>query len=375
MSPILLLLAGIAVFWLSVLARVALSRRDTRYKLGPDAPVREELPPLLAVIPARDEARNIVACLRSIRASDHPGVHILVFDDGSTDGTAELARAEGVEVVDGGGGALPAGWKGKPWALERARAHFGDATCVVFIDADVRLHPTALSRLHTYAINESVDLLSGFGRLEMGSFWEHVIQPSVGGLILAGNDLAKVNDEARREKAIANGQLILVRRAAYDQVGGHAAVKDNILDDIGIAKAFKAAGFRVRCLLLRELFSCRMYTGFSELWHGWTKNLFPGMEFKLGVVALVVGLVVVEFLAPYAILVWAAITGDVPALCGALGVLALMHGVRAWMDRLFGQPLAYGLLQPLGATLLVGLLLDSVRRTRSGTRTWKGRTY
>lgn len=112
----LLLLAGIAIFWLSVLVRVARSRRDTRYKLGPDAPVRPDLPGLLVVIPARDEARNIAACLRSVQASDHPGLRVVVFDDGSTDGSAELARAEGVEVIDGGGGALPAGWKGKPWA-------------------------------------------------------------------------------------------------------------------------------------------------------------------------------------------------------------------------------------------------------------------
>lgn len=337
--------------------------------------MRAGLPRLVVVIPARDEARNIVACLRSVRASDHADLRVIVFDDGSTDGTADLARAEGVEVIDGGGAALPAGWKGKPWALERARAAVGDAPWLVFIDADVRLHPHALSRLHSYALDNEVDLVSGFGRLEMGSFWERVIQPSVGGLILAGNDLAKVNDEARREKAIANGQLILVRRAAYDQVGGHAAVKDDILDDVGLAKAFKGAGLRVRCLLLRELFSCRMYTGFSELWHGWTKNLYPGMEFKLGVVALVVSMVVVEFLAPYAILAFAAITGDAPLFWGALAVLGLMHGVRAWMDRIFDQPLVYGLLQPLGASLLVGLLLDSVRRTRSGTRTWKGRTY
>ncbi len=307
--------------------------------------------------------------------SDHPSLRVLIFDDGSTDGTPQLARAAGATLVEGGGDALPIGWKGKPWALERARAHVGDADWLCFIDADVRVDPAALSRIHTYAIENKVDLVSGFGRLEMGSFWERVVQPSVGGLILAGNDLAKINDDEDRDKAIANGQLILVRRAAYDAVGGHAAVRDDILDDIGLAKAFKKAGFRVRALHLRELFSCRMYTGFGELWHGWTKNLFPGMEFKLGVVALVVGLVLLEFLAPYAIAVWAAMQGDVSLMVASLGLLVLIHGVRAWMDRIFGQPLAYGLLQPLGAAILVGLLVDSVRRTRTGTRRWKGRVY
>lgn len=335
----------------------------------------DSLPGLDVVVPARDEARNIDACISTLSASDHPSLHVLVFDDGSTDGTPALARAAGATVIEGGGGALPSGWKGKPWALERARAHLGGCDWLCFLDADVRVHPAALARIHSYAIANDVDLVSGFGRLEMGSFWEHVVQPSVGGLILAGNDLAALNEDGNRDKAIANGQLILVRRAAYDAIGGHAAVFDDILDDIGLAKAFKKGGFRVRALHLRELFSCRMYTGFGELWHGWTKNLFPGMEFKLGVVALVVGLVLLEFLAPYAIAGWALVQGDAALIVASVGLLVLIHGVRAWMDRIFGQPLAYGLLQPLGAAILVGLLVDSVRRTWMGSRRWKGRVY
>jgi len=361
---------------LSVAVRVARSRADTRYKLGPDAPIAPALPALVVVIPARDEARNIEACLASVVASDHPALSILVYDDGSSDGTPELVEQAGATVVRGGGEPLPPGWKGKPWALERARAHLpANAGWLVFIDADVRLHPAALSRLHSYALAQSADLVSGFGRLVMGSFWEHVVQPSVGGLIIAGNNLAVVNDEARADKVIANGQLILVRAEAYAAVGGHSAVKDDILDDIGLARAFKRGGFRVRTLFLRELFSCRMYTGFGELWHGWTKNLYPGMQFKTGAVVFVVGLVIVEFIVPYTIPVYAVVMSDMPLLWASLALLALIHAVRAWMDRIFQQPLIYGLLQPLGATILVGLLLDSVRRTRAGTRQWKGRTY
>ncbi len=371
----LLLVAGIAVFWVSVALRVRRSRADTRWRLGPDAPVAPGLPRLCVVIPARDEARNIAACLESVAASDHPALEVLVFDDGSTDGTAELARAAGARVVEGGGGALPAGWKGKPWALQRAREHLPDADWIVFLDADVRVAPGALSRIHSWALAQEADFVSGFGKLEMGSFWEHVIQPSVGGLILAGNDLATVNDDTKGDKVIANGQLILVRRAAYDAVDGHGAVRDDILDDIGLARAFKRAGFRVRALMLRELFRCRMYTGLGELWHGWTKNLYSGMEFKFGVVLLVVGLVLVEFLSPYAIVGVAVMRGDAVLLGSSLALLGLMHGVRAWMDTMFDQPRRYGLLQGLGAAMLVGLLLDSVRRTRAGRRTWKGRTY
>ena len=371
-----LLVLGATLFWLGVARRVGSSRADTRYRLGPEGPVAATLPRLHVVIPARNEARNIGDCLRSVGASDHPALRVWVVDDDSTDGTGELAALGGATGIQGEGGPLPAGWKGKPRALERARSHLPtDAEWIVFLDADVRLHPHALSRLHTYALAEEVDFLSGFGRLVMGSFWEHVIQPSVGGLIIAGNDLAVVNDPARKDKVIANGQLILVRAAAHAVVGGHTAVKDDILDDVGLARAFTAHGFRVRILFLRELFSCRMYTGFTELWLGWTKNLFPGMEFRRSAVVAVVALVLTEFVAPYIVFGCALGRGEWTLAACAGALLLLMHAVRGWMDRIFGQPLLYGLFQPVGALLLVGLVLDSVRRTRTGTRLWKGRTY
>ncbi len=365
---------GIALFWLGVFARVRKGRADTRYRLGTDAPVELSLPRLAVVVPARDEARNIAECIACINASTHPTLDVLVFDDGSRDGTGELARVAGARVVEGGDAPLPPGWKGKPWALRRAVDHV-DADWIVFIDADVRLHPGALARVHSYALREQCDLVSGFGKLLMGSFWEKVIQPSVGGLIIAGNDLAVVNDPERPDKAIANGQLILVRREAYASVGGHEAVKDDILDDIGLALAFTGSGLRARCLFMRELFSCRMYTGLGELWHGWTKNLFPGMRYRLDVVAIVVGMVCFEFLSPYAIAAYALATLNLGLVVTSLTLLALIHAVRAYMDRLFEQDLRYGLLQPVGAFMLLGLLLDSVRRTRAGTRTWKGRVY
>ena len=371
-----LLVAGAALFWLGVAAKVAGGRSDTRYKLGPDAPLASVLPELHVVIPARNEAANIGDCLATVRGSDHPNLRVWVVDDDSSDGTGRLAAEAGATVIAGEGGPLPAGWKGKPRALERARAQLPpDAEWIVFLDADVRLHPAALSRIHTYAIAEHVDFVSGFGRLVMGSFWEHVVQPSVGGLIIAGNDLAVINDASRRDKVIANGQLILVRAAAHAAVGGHGAVKDDILDDVGLARAFVTAGFRVRVLFLRELFSCRMYTGFRELWLGWTKNLYPGMEFKRSAVVGVMALVLTEFVAPYVVFGAALLAGEWTLAACAGALLLLIHAVRAWMDRIFNQPLAYGLLQPLGAMVLLGLVLDSVRRTRSGTRQWKGRTY
>ncbi len=373
--------ALIALFWVAVALKVGRSKAEARWRLAPDAPVLAGLPRLTVVIPARNEATNIAPCLAALRASDHPNFDVLVIDDGSTDGTSGLARAGGARVISGGGEPIPPGWKGKPWALERATrpdalAPTGEpAPWLLFLDADVRVHPAALSRAHSRAIADNVAFLSGFGRLEMVGFWEKVIQPSVGGLIIAGNDLDKVNDPDRADAVIANGQFILVRRDAYDTVGRHASVKADILDDVGLARAFVAKGFAIRVLFMRELFSCRMYTSFSELWQGWTKNLYAGMRYSVVVPVVLSQFVLFEFVLPYFLPIVAFVRGDAVGLAASLGVLLLIHAVRLWMDGIFGQDRRFGLLQPLGALLLVGLLLDSVRRSRLGQVSWKGRTY
>ncbi|MDP2317562.1 MAG: glycosyltransferase [Pseudomonadota bacterium] len=368
------LLGGIALFWLGAAYKTWRGQREGKWRLGPDAPVAPHLPRLLVVVPARNEAAVIGACVAALRASDHPDFVVRVFDDGSTDGTAALAEAAGAEVMRGDDSPLPEGWKGKPWALVRATRGVA-AEWILFVDADVRVHPAALSRAHSRALADEVDFLSGFGRLEMGSFWEKVIQPSVGGLIIAGNDLDGVNDPAKTDKVIANGQFILVRRSAYEAVGGHGAVKDDILDDVGLAKAFVAGGHSIRLLFMRELFACRMYTNLRELWFGWTKNLYAGMGYRRDRVVFLCGVVLVEFLLPYVILAVGLARGDTELVAWGAGLVGLIHLVRAWLDRLFGQDLLYGLLQPLGAAMLVGLLADSSRRSRTGRVLWKGRTY
>lgn len=374
MMALRILFAGIGLFWIGAFVRALRARRDARWRLGPDGPVAPELPPLIVVIPARNEALTIAGCVAALRASDHPHLTVRVYDDGSTDATAELAAAAGAEVVRGDGGSLPAGWKGKPWALHRATRDVL-AEWIVFVDADVRVHAAALSRIHSRALADGVDLVSGFGRLEMGSFWEKVIQPSVGGLIIAGNDLDAINDPARTDKVIANGQLILVRRAAYEAVGGHQAVQDDILDDVGLAKSFVAHKYTIRILYLRELFSCRMYTNLRELWYGWTKNLYAGLGYRRDRIVFLVGFLLVEFLGPYLVAVWGALTRDPEIFAWGAGLVLLVHAVRAYMDHLFGQELRFGLLQPLGVVMLIGLLIDSSRRSRRGLIIWKDRIY
>jgi chlorobactene glucosyltransferase len=214
---------------------------------APD-PLPEPCPSLTVLIPARNEASNIEACVRSILDAGWPGpLEIVAIDDRSTDGTGDiLARIAGSErrlsVVQGAD--PPPGWLGKPHAL-----HLGQAAAtgdwLLFLDADVRVTPGGLQRLLGRVIAQEAEMASALGRLTVESFWERVVQTRMGAVIAGGNPLPEVNDP-EHERALANGQCLLFRRDAYDRLGGHAAIKGSVLDDVDFAKRAKQEKVRYR---------------------------------------------------------------------------------------------------------------------------------
>lgn len=370
---ILALLGAVGLTWLYVLYRVERARGDDRWRLDLASPVAADPAALTVVIPARDEDANIGACVEAALASEHPRLSVVVFDDASSDGTAERAERAGARVIRARGHPPP-GWKGKPWALERALAEVG-TPWVAFVDADVRLHPGALARIQAYAERESMDLVSGYGTLAMETWGEKLLQPAVVGLVIAGNDLERANDPEHPERAMANGQLLFARRAAFVERGGWSLVRDEIVDDIQLARRLRERGARVRMLWMRSLFSCRMYRGFRETWRGWAKNLYAGVGGKPAAALGLWALLAIDFVFPYAALAAGVARGDL-AVAGAAGVVVvLVQGVRWRMDRIFGQDVRWGITLPVGAVLVMALLADSVARTYLRAREWKGRRY
>lgn len=366
--------------WLGAWAKINRRRREGTWSLGPQHPAADPGVLVSVIIPARNEELNLRGCVESALAQDHPNLEVIVQDDASTDRTGEIlaqlaAQDARIVALKGGGEALPEGWFGKPWALQRAQ-RAAKGRWLVFIDADVRLHPAAVSRVVAYGEREGLDMVTGFGAQTMGSFWEKVLQPAVAGLILAGNDLNDVNDPNKADKNMASGQLLAFRREAYDALGGHEAVKDNILDDVGLARAVKGAGRRYHCLFLRELYSVRMYTNLKEIWEGWSKNLFAGMRYSWAITLLVIAYTVAMSLSGPILTILGAF-GLVSADLFALGLAhwLIMQGVRLTMDRIWQMNPLYGLTHAPAQLLVILIMLNSALKSRGKGVGWRGRTY
>ncbi|MCC7361029.1 MAG: glycosyltransferase [Anaerolineales bacterium] len=343
--------------------------------------------PLIAVIvPARNEARNIRRCVEALLAQDYPNYAVYVVDDCSTDATpailAELAAREArLTVIQAS--PLPPGWAGKPHALVLGvRAAGAAAGWYCFVDADTFARPGLLTAAYATAQAHGAALFSVFTRQALGTFWERTVMPLVFSALAVGFPPSKVNDPARPE-AIANGQFILIERGAYAAVGGHAALRGSVTEDKDLAEAVKRSGRRLLIADGRALVETRMYTSLPELWEGWTKNIYLGLQGRLGLLLFGAGVALSGALAlPGWLLagaLWAALGGGLPAalvLAEALLAALVIVAVRARVSALFEIPPSYALTLPLGALVFAAMMATSALRGLSGRGVrWKGRVY
>jgi len=343
---------------------------------GPPPPPPEDAPRVSVLVPARDEAGNIGPLLDAILASRGVGIEVVVLDDGSTDGTGALVAARAdprVRLIEGA--PLPPGWIGKQhacWQLSLAAS----APLLAFVDADVRLAPDALARLAAFMEREGLGLASGFPHLEAVTLGERLVIPQILVVLLGYLPLGMARAQATDPRfAAACGQVMMVRRGAYDAAGGHAAMRGAIHDGIGLARAVRAAGGRTDLCDLTGLAACRMYATWPEVWRGFLKNARGGMATPSGLpiwtLLLGGGHVLPFLLAPLA--AWA---GDGAALGLALLAMALVWGARAALAARVGQPALSVLLHPLGVAVVLVIqwtaLLGGPRRRPA---VWRGRTY
>ncbi len=370
------------VIWLIVRA---FHQRDILPVLSPAEPGPQTLPSVAVVIPARDEAANIGRCLAGLVAQNYPGsrLSVVVVDDHSADGTFAIAagvaaKHRHVSVLRSP--PLPSGWVGKSHACWIGARTVGEqAEWLCFIDADVWAEPALIASAMAAAAAESLDLLSLAPRQELQSFAERLVMPC--GLYLLGfcQDLRAVQ-APESDEAVATGQFMLMRRNAYEAVGGHAAVRHAICEDLALARAVKRSGRRVVLQDGRHVLATRMYSGWATLWIGISKNLSemlggPRRTAAIAVIAVILAWAAV--LVPIADA--AACTGGETQACWALAPAALgsaaAFGLHIAGASYFRIPFWYGLLFPLGYSAGAAIAADSVRRRWRGRVSWKGRAY
>jgi glycosyltransferase involved in cell wall biosynthesis len=307
------------------------------------------------LIPMRNEEENVEGCLKSVLNSELLDVSkVFVLDDGSSDSTAELIGQFKVEKLSGT--QPPTGWLGKVWACHNL-VQVGSGKYLVFVDADVRLHPYAIASSITKMNKFGWDFISPYPRQISGSFLEKLIQPLLQWSWLASVPLRIAEKFPNRSMTIANGQFFIVKRSAYNTSGGHAAIPDEVLDDLELARLLISKGFKGGVADGSAVASCRMYKSNSQLIDGYTKSLWKAFGGQFGTLVAI-------FLLYF--------TGISPYLgIGAPATFIFLSRFLAAI-KTRSNP-AYAFLHPISILILLYLIvLSSIRKSR-GTLQWRGR--
>src|SRR6185312_10332371 len=349
------------------------------------------------IVPARNEEACLAACLESLIAQTGINYEIIIVDDASTDRTAEIARGfaadAAVVAIDASGNALPAtlpsetrpstvtiisapplpaNWTGKNNAMA-AGAKIARGKWLLFTDADTVHKPVSLARAVAEAEEHHADLLSYSPEQEVRTFAEKAVMPVIFAELATTYPPQGVNDPAS-PVAAANGQYLMISREAYDAVGGHSAIANNLLEDVAMARLVKSSGRKIFFRYGGDAVRTRMYRSFTQMKEGWTKNLALLFNHPVAIAFLRFA----EFaliLGNLLILAWAGFSGRANiALQSALLtiILAGWFWLRIRKARFSARS---NVIAILGLPVFSGLLLRSKSSHRRNAIGWKGREY
>lgn len=345
-------------------------------------------PRLSVLVAAKDEEANIETCIASLFHQDYPDYEIIAIDDRSGDATpavlARLASSSGGKLKVLRVAELPAGWFGKNNAM-RLGAEHATGRYLCFVDADCRqMSRRSLSTAVAFAMEHRTDFLSINPTLIMPRAWERIIQPVCASALLVWFPQHKVNKKSKAA-AYANGQFMLLRREAYDALGGHHRVRGQMNEDIHLARFAKQAGLRLRIADGEDIYETRMYVTPREAYRGWSR-IFCG---SIGSVWKL--LASAAWFGGFAIGAWLSFVAAVVGLClagaGRAGawwwavaawgvVMVLMHSAAARVYRTFRLNAAWSLAYPLAACAAMAIMISAIfKAVGAAPITWRGTTY
>lgn len=371
----------LALPWAGIIAFLLLIVKPVRQLTNITSLDLERAPSVGVIIPARNESENIEECLASLTKSRYPNFEIIVVDDRSEDGTAELARtvppgnAKRLVVIDGE--ALPEGWLGKPWACQQG-ARATSAELLVFADADTTHGDRLLSRSITELQNEDADLLNVLGFQVMESFWERLVLPQIFlAVVFRHPDLERSARSSQWQDGVANGQFMLMPRTSYEAIGGHESVRDRVLEDLALAQTVKRHGRTFVIRMAMDDLTTRMYHSLGGLIAGWSRLIQMGSTQGQPLVSSFGVVTVATFcfwIVPPLMLLSALLGfgGETLLIWSAL-VCSLSVGIHAAFLHFLGAPAYYAVFYPLGSFVVLYIMIRS--KVRASDVEWKGRRY
>ena len=347
------------------------------------------------ITPGRDEAEHLPTVLPELCEQDYPNLTVVFVDDASTDATpqitAELAERYDNLLVVRNEEEPPAGWMGKCWAIRQGydaletgiSNHPSEIEWLCFTDADIHWHSRLLRTAIEHALEHDADLLGVTPTLRFGSVGEAIVQLQ---LVLALGIMLPFEKAMDPDSPVAltGGAFILVRRSFYDQIGGHEAVKGEMVEDLKLGMALKAAGAKHRVAMAGALQWCRMYDGWADMWEGLTKNAYAGLGHRWWIAAAVVLATLLLNVSPVVSAVGSAVALGLTPQPGwmlwttfGLSAVTLLWQARALnaARKIMGLPWGYAWTLPIGSAIYAVIVVASLLQYHTKGNAWKGRRY
>jgi len=367
---------GLLVF-LTVILVIALSNLRYLKPLSDKSPLRV-FPRVSILLPARNEERNLESCVRSLLAQKYHDFQIVVLDDESSDSTWQIlvslaSEDDRIRIIKGK--PLPEGWIGKNWACHQL-SQVADGELLLFTDADTRHHPSILSDAISAMMAGEADLITAIPHEEVISWAERLAIPVIFFCMMCFVPLGLAYRLRAPILSATIGQFMMFRKTAYRRIGGHAAIKQNAVDDIALGRNIKSHGLRWHLYDGRDRIRCRMYEDFSQVYQGLSKNLFAVFNYKLTITLFIWVWLSIVFFSPLIVLALWFIGMTIPSLsillaATSVAIASVLWGITYWR---FGFPRYLTFLYPLSMIFAFMIAMSSIILTLTGRTTWKGRT-
>lgn len=360
------------LLWLSIL--IAPWRpwsTNERLDAKPEPNATTDLSDLTVLVPARNEAPQIAITLAAI-ANQGSGLRIILVDDQSEDGTAEIARGLGVQnLTIVAGETPPAGWVGKLWALEQGRKQVQTAITLL-LDADIELKPGTMAALRATMQDARLDFVSLMAHLRMGGFWEKLLVPAFVYFFKLLYPFRLSNSPTTRFIAAAAGGCIMLRTPVLETIGGFAAIKDALIDDCALARLVKQNGFKTWIGLTHSAISQRPYTTLRSFWDMVARTAFSQLRYSFWLLTIcTIGMVTM-----FAVPVLGIVANDGVILGAAATTFVIMASTYLPILKFYERTPYWALALPLIGTLFLAMTWSSAIRYLRGEKSrWKGRTY